>query len=130
MRLSGINGERTLDVIAELIDPICNIALDEEITLFKKRELPEGMNPEEFAVNRIREQVPLLLKKHKNDTVLILSIIKGVSKDEYLKKLNLATLIFDITDLLTDEDMMNLFTSEQSEKISGSALENTEAQKE
>ena len=44
MRLSNVKGERTFDVIAELIDPIYNIAMDPEAAaMFKREKLPEGM---------------------------------------------------------------------------------------
>ena len=45
MRLSDIKGERTLDVIAEIIEPIANIAEDEAAAeLFRREKPPEGMS--------------------------------------------------------------------------------------
>ena len=44
MKLSDIKGDRTLEVIADLVDPIANIAEDEDtFALFRREKLPAGM---------------------------------------------------------------------------------------
>ena len=130
MRLSEINGDRTLEVIADIIDPIANIAEDEEASaLFKREKLPEGMTAKKFLMKRVRKYLPVLLKVHKSDIIAILSVIEGVSQDEYAGALNLVKLVKDCTDLLTDEAFMQLFISAQSETKSGSAQESIEAPK-
>lgn len=127
MRLSDIKGERTLEVIAEVIDPICNIAEDSEaMALFRREKLPDGMGAKAFLLQRVRKSIPALLKRHKGDIIAILSAIEGVSPEEYSDALNLAKLFRDATDLLTDEAFADLFISAQAEKSSGSAPENTE----
>ena len=51
MRLSDIKGDRTLEVIAEIIDPIANIAEDEEASaMFKREKLPDGMTAKKFLM--------------------------------------------------------------------------------
>ena len=128
MRLSDIKGDRTLEVIAEIIDPIANIAEDEEASaMFKREKLPEGMTAKKFLLKRVRKSLPVLLKCHKADIIAILSAIEGVSAEEYAGALNLVKLVKDCTDLLTDEAFMELFISAQSETNSGSAQENIEA---
>ena len=128
MRLSDIKGDRTLEVIAEIIDPIANIAEDEESSaMFKREKLPEGMTAKKFLMNRVRKSLPVLLKDHKADIIAILSAIEGVSAEEYNGSLNLVKLVKDCTDLLTDEVFMELFISAQSETNSGSAQESIEA---
>ena len=129
MRLSDIKGDRTLEVIAEIIDPIANIAEDEEASAMCKREkLPDGMTAKKFLMKRVRKSLPVLLKGHKADIIAILSAIEGVSTEEYAGALNLVKLVKDCTDLLTDEAFMELFISAQSETNSGSAQENIEGQ--
>lgn len=129
MRLSDIKGDRTLEVIAEIIDPIANIAEDEAASvMFKREKLPEGMTARKFLLNRARKSLPALLKGHKADIIAILSAIEGVSAEEYSGTLNLVKLTKDCIDLLTDEVFMQLFISAQSENNSGSAQESTEAQ--
>ena len=127
MRLSDIKGDRTLEVIADIIEPIANIADDEEASaLFKREKLPEGMTAKKLLMKRVRKSLPVLLKGHKADIIAILSAIEGVSAEEYNGSLNLVKLVKDCTDLLTDEAFMQLFISAQSETNSGSARESIE----
>ena len=128
MKLSDIKGDRTLEVIAEIIDPIANIAEDEEASaMFTREKLPDGMTAKKFLMKRVRKSLPVLLKGHKADIIAILSAIEGVSAEEYSGALNLVKLVKDCTDLLTDEAFMELFISAQSETNSGSAQESIEA---
>lgn len=130
MKLSDIKGDRVIDVVADLIEPVANIATDKEVTLFKREKPPEGMDAREFAVQKIRKGAPALLKGHKEDVIAILATIKGVSAQEYADSLNLAVLVSDMIELLTDSEFLNLFTSAaQTVQPSGSASENTEAHK-
>lgn len=130
MKLSDIQGERTIDVIADVIDPICNIAEDKEAAaLFRKEKAPEGMEAREFLIKRIRKSAPKLLKRHKKDVVSILSTIKDVSPEEYEKSMNLVSLTKDFIELVTDKAFIELFISAQSGTSSGSAQESTEDQK-
>lgn len=131
MRLSDIKGERTLEVIADIIDPIANIAEDEEAAaLFKREKLPEGMTAKKFLLQKARKAAPALLKGHKGDIIAILSAIEGTSPEAYAGALNLVKLIKDTVDLLTDEAFGTLFISAQSGISSGSAPENIEAHNE
>lgn len=130
MRLSDVKGERTLDVVADIIDPIANIAEDEVASeLFTRKKLPEGMTPQKFLLQRARKAVPPLLKGHKKDVITILSTIEGTSPKAYIGALNLAKLFKDCVELLTDEAFEELFISAQNETSSGSAPESTEAPK-
>ena len=130
MKLSDVKGERTIEVIAEIIEPIANIAEDEEASaMFKREKLPEGMTVKEFLIKRVRKSLPILLKGHKSDIIAILSAIEGVSAESYKGALNLVKLMRDATELLTDEAFGALFLSAQSESSSGSVQENTEGQK-
>ena len=125
MKLSDIKGERTFDVIADIIDPIANIAEDKEASeLFHKKAAPDGMNPKAFLMQRIKKSVPKLLRGHKKDVISILSTIAGVNEHEYCENLNLVKLTKDCIDLLNDDAFMTLFISAQSgESSSGSAPE-------
>ena len=128
MRLSDIQGERVFDVIADIIDPIANIAEDNAASAFKREKLPEGMTVKQFATQRARKALPALLKGHKGDIIAILASIEGVSAESYKGALNLVKLMRDATELLTDEAFGALFLSAQSGKTSGSAQENTEVE--
>ena len=126
MKLSEIQGERVFDVIADIIDPIANIATSESAsTLFKREKCPDGMTAKAFMAQRIRKALPTLLREHKADIITILSAIEGISAEAYKKSLNLAKLMQDTGELLTDEAFSELFVSAQSETSSGSAQERT-----
>ena len=126
MRLSDIKGDRVFDVIADIIDPIANIASDETASaIFKREKLPEGMTAKEFLMERARKAVPALLKGHKSDIITVLATIEGISADDYRESLTLAKLMQDAVELLTDEAFGELFISAQSGTSSGSAQENT-----
>lgn len=136
MRLSDVKGDRVIDVIADIIEPVANIGMDENITaIFKKVDkIPEGMSNVQFTLDRVRKFAPALLRKHKQDAIIILSTIAGVSQEEYTKKLTLTGLINDLTELFTDPEFETLFmqwqTSENKETVtSGSVSENTTEQK-
>lgn len=122
MKLSEIKGARTFDVIADIIEPIANIAEDSG-ELFKREKAPEGVDPRSIILKRLKANVPKLLKTHKADMIAIMAAIEGVSAAEYEASLNLAKLTKDCTELLTDEAFIALFTSAQTENSSGSARE-------
>ena len=127
MKLSDIQGERVFDVIADIIDPIANIAEDEQASaMFRREKLPEGMTVKQSATQRARKALPALLKGHKDDIISILAAIDGVSTDAYKGALSLVKLMRDAAELLTDDAFTERFLSAQSENSSGSAQENTE----
>lgn len=127
MRLSDIKGDRVFDVIADIIEPISNIAADETVSLlFKREKLPEGMSVKTFILERVKKTVPTILKSYKDDIIKILSTIEGVSEDDYRASLTLAKLIQDVTELLTDNSFGELFISARGGISSGSAQENIE----
>ena len=129
MKLSDIKGERTFDVIAELIDPVANIAEDPDAAaLFARGGKPEGMDAKAYLIERLRKSVPKLLKSHKADLIAILSTIADESAAEYTKSLTLAKLISDVFELLSDDMFTNFFTPAATGSGSGAALANTEAQ--
>lgn len=128
MKLSDVKGDRTLEVIADVIEPICNIAEDENAAaLFKREQLPEGMTAKKFLLQRAKKAVPALLRGHKGDVIAILSSIEGTSPEAYTGALSLIKLTKDFIGLMTDEAFAELFISAQTGEPSGSAQENTEA---
>lgn len=117
MKLSDIKGDRVLDVIADLIDPIANIAQDKDVAeMFKRKAVPEGMEAREFFAARMRKGMPTLLKGHKQDIIAILATIEGVTPEEYTDTLNLARLFTDTMELLTDEAFISFLSSSKTTK--------------
>lgn len=120
MKLSDVKGDRTLDVIADLIDPIANIAQDKDVAkMFKREKVPEGMEANEFFAQRMRAGMPALLHGHKQDIVAILATIEGVEPEKYAEELNLVKLIRDFMELVTDETFLGFLASSPTEKDDG-----------
>lgn len=110
MKLSDVRGERVLDVVAEIIDPIVTIASDEKAAkLFHRDKCPEDMKPWQFFLQKVKESLPSLIRNHKAEFVKILSAIQGVPEDEYLEGLTFASLFSDLTELVTDREFMSFF---------------------
>lgn len=114
-KLSEIKGEDAIDVLADILEPVTSIAADDEIRKAVKAGLPKI------------KLIQLALKSHKKDIVKILAVMDGQDAENY--EVNLLELPVRILEILNDETVMSLFTSQgqmmESER-SGSALENTE----
>lgn len=114
-KLSEIKGEDAIDVLADILEPVTSIAADDEIRKAVKAGLPKI------------KLIQLALKSHKKDIVKILAVMDGQDAENY--EVNLLELPARILEILNDETIMSLFTSQgqmmESER-SGSALENTE----
>lgn len=108
MRLSEIKGERVFDVIADIIEPCCNIAQDESAAiLFDRTEKrPDGVSAKDFALDRVKRSMPALMRTHKDDLVTILAAIEGVDKGEYMDGLTMPKLVQGVFEILTDEDLL------------------------
>ena len=132
MKLSDVKGERAYDAIVECIEPVANIASDPIASRFFKREIvPKGKTQEQFVLEKLKASMPALLQQHKADVTKILATIEGVSKEEYIQKLDMVKLLNDCFSLITDEAFLSLFTSAQKQtgkESSGSAQENTRTQ--
>lgn len=107
MRLSELKGERAVEVIADLIEPITNIALDQKNLKLLRPEKKEGETDREAAVRDFKVKIPNLLKTHKADVVSILCTLNEVKPED----LSLAEIMKGIIDLTQDKDFMNLFLS-------------------
>ena len=112
MKLSERKGEEVLDIIADLIDPVCAIAQDAG-DLFEQVELPDGMTQAELFLSRVRRHLPSVIHNHKDELVTILAIVDGVSEEEYRDGMTIPGLLRDAYDLLTDKDLLPFFGSSE-----------------
>ena len=116
MKLSDVRGERTLDVIADLIEPVASIASDPDAAaLFRREKAPEGVEAKDFFVQRARRSAPKLLRDHKDDVIAVLSTIEGTDPEEYAESLNLAKLLRDLVELMTDEEFVAFLSPSETE---------------
>lgn len=102
MKLSEVRGERSLDVIAELIGPIMSIANDESVA----KAFSSGS-----TADAVGKAVPLLLRDHRGDIIAILAAIQGTPPEEYAEGMTIASLLSDVTDIVTDEALLDFLSS-------------------
>jgi hypothetical protein len=107
MKLSEIQGERAIEVIADLIEPLSNIAIDPNIKSVLSFKKKENETAEEAAVKAIQKNIPVLLKHHKKDVAKVLGVLEGVDPE----KLNILEILKGLTDMMTDKALMQLFSS-------------------
>lgn len=131
MKLSNIKGDRVLDVIADIIDPIANMVQDKDVAaMFKCEAVPDGMEASDFFAKRMCKGLPVLLKSHKADIIAIMAAIEGVTPEQYAASLDFPKLFTDVMELVTDDAFLNFLSSSETGKgadAPGSALESSEA---
>ena len=107
MKLSEIKAERAVEVIAELIAPIVNIAQDQDSLKLFHAEKRDGETDRDAAVRDIKVKIPALLKTHKADVLAILCAVNDTDPSE----LSMVDIIKGIIDLINDKDFLSLFLS-------------------
>ena len=100
MKLSDIKGERALDVLADLIDPVAEIMADKEIVEI----LRSGKAP--------AKAIKLSLKNHKKAVLAMMAAIDGEDPETYQP--SLFVLPKRMLDLLNDPEVQQLFSSQDS----------------
>lgn len=110
MKLSDINGDACLDVLADITGPIIALAQDEDVkALFSGKGCPDGADRYQYATEQVKKGLPKLVKTHKAEFIQILAALDGKEPEEYAKELTLAKLMADLVELLTDEDFGSFF---------------------
>lgn len=114
MKLSDIKGEKALDMLADLIEPLGEIAGD---SIFI-----------ELLSKEPKKAVKRALKEHKKAIITMLAIIN--EKDVKTYEPSLLELPVLALDLFNDPELIRLFQSQvQTPTLSGLATENTEVEK-
>lgn len=117
MKLSDIKGDRVLDVIADIIDPIANMVQDKDVAaMFKREAVPDGMEAHDFFAKRMRKGLPVLLKSHKADIIAIMAAIEGVTPEQYAASLDFPKLFTDVMELVTDDALLDFLSSSETGK--------------
>lgn len=120
MKLSDIKGDRVLDVIADIIDPIANMVQDKDVAaMFEREAVPDGMEARDFFAKRMRKGLPVLLKGHKADIIAIMAAIEGVTPEQYAASLDFPKLFTDVMELVTDDAFLNFLSSSETGKDAG-----------
>ena len=116
MKLSEIKGEKALDVLADIMEPAIRIMSDKRIAVLAK------------SGEKIKA-VKMAIKGHKKDVIELLASLEQKDPKEYMQEINVLTLPVKLLEILNDDALQNLFTSQgqnTDEEHSGSATENTE----
>ena len=107
MKLSDIKGERAVEVIADLIEPIANIATDKECAdLFSVKPVKDE-DKKVTARKHLVKKVPALLKSHKQDVIKIIATLDGKSVND----MNVFSITAALIGFVQDEALIELFTS-------------------
>jgi len=107
MKLSELKGERAVEVIADLVEPITNIALDwDNLEMFRGKK-KEGETDREMGIREFKKKIPNLLKTHKSDVLAILCAVNGSDPNE----LSLRDIIKGTVELANDPEFKELFLS-------------------
>lgn len=117
MKLSDIKGDRVLDVIADIIDPIANMVQDKDVAaMFKREAVPDGMEERDFFAKRMCKGLAVLFKSHKADIIAIMAAIEGVTPEQYAASLNFPKLFTDVMELVTDDAFLDFLSSPETGK--------------
>lgn len=106
MKLGDIRGERVLDVIADLVQPVASIAKDKDVSSTVRKAMEGG-----DSTDALLAVVPVLLKGHRADVIAILATIAGETPEEYAADMTLASLIRDAVELLSDREFASFLAS-------------------
>ena len=112
MKLRDLKGERAIEVIADLIVPVANIASDPKNKDFFRMDKQAGEDERTAAARALKEKTPILLKDHKADILAILSTVNGCDPNE----LSLLDIINGVVELANDQDFLSLFLSAGNQK--------------
>ena len=99
MKLSDIKGERALDVLADMIEPVAEIMGDKEIAAV----LQSGKAP--------AKAIKLSLKNHKKAVLAMMAAIDGEDPETY--EPSLFVIPKRLLDLLNDPEVQRLFASQE-----------------
>ena len=120
-KLSEIRDDEAMDALAEILDPVVNLAKNEKFKLAIRGDKKKNIKP-----NRL-EAVKIAMTENRRDIVTIMAVLEGEKVEDF--HYNMITLPKMILDLLNDKEMIDFFhyqAETDSETPSGSATESTE----
>lgn len=107
MKLSEIKGERAIEVIADLIEPIATIASGEDIKKIFPIKPEEGETPAEAAMRALKSKIPTIVKSNKKEIAEILGVLEEKDPEE----LSIAQIMKGLSDMISDKAFIQLFSS-------------------
>lgn len=111
MKLSEVKGEKALDMLAGLIEPIMEIIEDKEVSkILKSRHDKDKADSTKIILGRA---VSAAIKNHKKAVITILATLDDIPVDQY--ECNLLSLPKKMMDIINDPAIFDLFTSQSQE---------------
>ena len=136
MKLSDVKGDRTFDVIADILVPVATIAQDENVAkLFDGSNKPKKMTPWQYFVERAKVAIPVMMRDYRTEICEIMAIINDITPEEYVNgvvnpeydeekageegydvpeyltpPLNVPKLLADVMELMTDSEFVSFFS--------------------
>lgn len=107
MKLSEIKGERAIEVIAELIEPVSSLATNSEVMKMLNIRPNEGETARQAATRVLKSSAPVLLKSNKAEIAKILAVLENTEPE----KLSLVKIFKGLAEMLSDETFIELFAS-------------------
>ena len=112
MKLNQMNGDQLANALCEMAEPVERITQDEEV-VEAFRKMAEDQKNKAIMIRMVggayARLVPLLLKKHKEDTFTILALMSGKNYDEIANE-NAFQLMRDIREAFS-KDLLHFFSS-------------------
>lgn len=110
MKLSEVRGDRVFDIIADITEPLCNIAADDAVSVLFESDKPDGMDAKAYALDKVKRCIPSLLRGHKADLIAVLAAIEGTTPADYASNVTVPMLVKAVYDLLTDDDLLGFLS--------------------
>ena len=120
-KLSEFKDDEAMDVLAEILEPACNIIKDNDFKVAMRGDKKKGILP-----NRL-EAVKVAVTKHRKDVVKMMAVLNETPVEEF--HYNLLTLPTMMLEMLNDKELIHFFSYKSEtdlETPSGSAMENIE----
>ena len=100
-RLSEIQGEEAIDVMAALMSPASIILSDESV---KERMQRKNSTMAEVAA--------YIAKNHKDSVIDMLTILSGKTRNEYVENMSVLSLVQDVIYMFNEPELQELFTGQ------------------
>lgn len=122
-KLSEIKGEGAMSAFAALIDPICNMAEDEETAeMYRREHKPAQRDDRSYML----QQAYKVIAKHEDDFCVIMAFCYNTTPEKYRAQLTPVQALSDLSELITDEVWKTFLSPVQSAQSSTSAPGNTQ----
>lgn len=114
-RLSDIKGRESMVVMAKIITPIANLAQDDKVMEFFKRNPIDTKDKDEIyreSLKRLSSALPALMESHADDFIHLMATIDGKPYDEYEAGMTLQSLLSDLSVLMSDPMFQSFLPSQ------------------